>query len=652
MNILIPDNWLRDFLKTKAKPTDIARCLSLCGPSVEKIEKGKTGPIYSIEVTTNRVDSASVLGIAREAAAILPRFGYTTKLILPQLQQPITPNKNLPLKIETKPSLTKRVTAVVLNNIKNRKSPQWIRDRLESAGIRSLDAVVDITNYVMLEIGHPTHVFDYDLINTHQLIFRESKKGEQVTTLDNKTYVLTGNDIVIDDGTNRIIDLPGIMGTKNSAVYPNTKRIIYFLDNNNPHHIRNTSMSLGIRTAAATLNEKGVDPELCKLAILKGLQLYQELCEATLASKVYDIYPAPYKEKVISLTADFIEDQLGVQLPKQQTSKSLTTLGFGVSWNGNNLTVSVPSLRANDVNIQEDVIEEIARIYGYHNLPSQLMTGTLPEKLETSTFDFERKLKELIHNLGGVEVYTSSLVPKDMVSLQGYTPRALRLKNPLGTDTEYLRMSLAPSLVQTADRNQKELPFHLFEVANIYIARKNNLPREKLTLAGILANPSFRQSKGTVEQLLEALNIKAKYEVENSVGFLPNHRLSINHGRQNLGEFGILESGYAYYEFDIEKLAKFTNVHSHKPLPKYPPQVEDITLIIPSKTYIAKVIQTIKNTDKNINSVELVNVYQNSKTFRISYQDPNKTLTNKQVQTIRKKVLTKIKKRFTAKLKE
>lgn len=271
MDIKILDSHLREYLDTKAKPADIARCLSLSSASIERVEELGKDYVYSVEITTNRPDMVSVYGLAREAAAVLPHFGFDAKLIPLKLPKVVCETKDKQtVKVVNDDTLVRRVMGVVMDVAKG-ESPDYIKERLEAAGIRSLNSLIDVTNYVMLEIGHPTHVFDYDRLTTKKLIIRPSKKGEKVVTLDKKEHILQGGDIVADNGEGEIVDLLGVMGTANSVVTDSTKRILFFLDNNDPWKIRKTSMGLAIRTEAAALNEKGIDPELAATALSRGV---------------------------------------------------------------------------------------------------------------------------------------------------------------------------------------------------------------------------------------------------------------------------------------------------------------------------------------------------------------------------------------------
>lgn len=658
MDIKILDSWLRDYLTTTAKPEAIAKYLSLCGPSVERIEKNDRDFVYDIEVTTNRIDAASVYGIAREASAILPRFGIKAKL--------------KPLKIEStefdfvesvpylKPSidikLCQRFTAVLIKDVKISDSPNWLRQRLESAGVRAINNIVDISNYIMLELGQPVHTFDYDKIKGAKMILRESVKGEKVTTLDGKEFTLPGGDIVIDDGNARIIDLAGIMGGNLSAVDANTKNVLLFVQTYNPVNIRKTSMALAQRTMAATIFEKGTDTELVALTILEAIDLFKKLTGGIPEKKIIDIYPNPYKTKKVSVGLDFIEERLGVTISKKDISLYLDALGFESVWTGNELSVSIPSHRAHDIESPEDVLEEIARIYGYHNLPSRIMAGEIPTRPADPKFAFEMKLKEMLSGWGGTEVYTLSLVPKEFVD-----EKSLKLKNALGTDSEYLRTSLMPSLVATATGNLGTTEdFHLFEMANIYLPRANDLPEEKLMLAGIFYGYKYRDdkdnvdAKGIIDALFEKLHIPVTFESKDSKGFGASKCAFIFSDKELIGKIGVAENdNFIYYEFEVEKLIKLSpSVIAFKGISKYPAQQEDITFILPERTKIGDVTKIFES-NPLVRGYSLSSTYQsNIFTFHIWYQDLNKTLTDEDVDKIREKIISSVKDKFGGTVKE
>lgn len=648
MDILIPDEWLRQYLKTKATASQIMEKLSLCGPSIEKITQPENGPVYSIEVTTNRVDTASVYGIAREAAAILPRFGINT-VLQPIKSTNLTFKKSVSyLKVNVDPNLCLRFAAVLIKDVKIKDSPEWLKKRLTSVGVRPINNVVDISNYIMHDIGQPVHTFDYDKITESKMILRESKNGESITTLDGKNYTLKGGDIVIEDGNKKLIDFAGIMGGDLSKVDENTKNVLLFVQTYNPAKIRKTSMEQAARTEAAVLFEKVLDPELVSLGISQGIKLFGDLCDGAPVKEILDIYPNPAKTKKVSITLDKINLLIGTPITKNEIDRILKSLGFDVSWKGKTLTVIPPSYRNSDINIPEDIVEEIARIYGYFNLPSKLMTGWLPERTRKTPFDFEDSVKNILKALGGTEVYTLSLVSKELTQKD-----SLRLKNPLGPESEYLRQTLMPSLINAANSNIGNFDkLHLFEMANVYVPRSDSLPNEKMKLGGIMASYEYREGKGIVESLLSQLNISYQKQVVDSNGFPPSKRLVLKSERIEFGEIGILENGYIYYEFDMNDLGRLTRpISTYKPIPKYPPQIEDLTFTLPDKTRVGEVIKAVIGSDKLISTFTLKYVYKDSFTFGVSYQDKNKTLTNIDVEKIRNKIVSLLQRKFGGNLK-
>ena len=654
MDIKILDSWLREFLETKAKPAELQKYLSLCGPSVERIEKFGNDYVYDIEVTTNRIDTASVYGIAREASAILPRFGIKAKLAglkTTSKENIFVKNvKYLDASVDSK--LCKRFTAVLIKNVKIGESPEIVKTRLESAGVRSINNIVDISNYIMIELGQPVHTFDYDKIKGAKIILRESKNGEKIVTLDNREFTLKGGDIVIEDGEGRLIDLAGVMGGNLSAVTGDTKNVLLFVQTYDAARIRKTSMGLAQRTMAATIFEKGTDTELVTAGILKGIDLFKSMCKGAVEREIIDIYPNPFKSKKILLNIDFIERHLGVSISKKDIASYLSSLEFENIWKGNNLEVSVPSLRSLDVTGPEDVIEEIARIYGYHNMPSEIMTGRLTGRSSSPKFAFEEKIKNYLSGWGGDEVYTLSLVSKESAS-----DGALKLKNPLGEESEYLRTSHMPSLISAAQENSGTFEsFHLFEMSNIYIPKKGDLPEEKLMLVGIFEGYKYRDAKGIIEALLEKIHLEVNFETAESKGFAAGKCAAVLVGKEEVGRIGYPENtehvDFIYYEFDMDKLFKLSQkINEYLPIPKYPAQVEDITLTFPEKTEMGEIVSLIKSV-KLVKETELTGIYKSSFTFRIWYQDPGKTLTDAEVETTRNKILSGIKEKFGGQIKD
>jgi len=509
MNIKITHSWLTEYLETKATPQQIQEYLSLCGPSIERIEKVGDDWIYEIEITSNRIDTVSVVGIAREAGAILSRFNIPARFKPPQIKAPID-NPVLPFTIKDPKNLCNRLMAVVMNNVSVENSPEYIKNRLLVAGIRSLNNLVDITNYVMLEIGHPTHVFDYDRIKTNNFLIRQAKKGEKITTLDEKTYELFENDIIIDDGTGKIIDFPGIMGTANSVVTNETKRIVFFIESNDSVAIRKSSMTHGIRTMAASINEKYPDINLVKTALFRGIELFEKYAKAKVASKIFDIYPNPVQDKKIEISYEYLTERIGVTIPVNKIKDILLNLGFKIYEKNNKLEITDPSFRFHDVSQPEDIVEEIARIYGYHNIPSQLPPMVYIKQPEDTErlFQYQQVIKTYLKHQGCFEVMNYSACSQDLLEAFDLQTKAyLEITNTISQDIKYLRQSLVPLLVKNIKDNEGyKSNLKLFEIAKTYIPTEKDLPVENFKIACVV-NTSFADLKGILDGLIKELNI-------------------------------------------------------------------------------------------------------------------------------------------------
>ncbi len=676
MNILVPDSWLREYLITDATPSQIKEYLSLCGPTIDRITRVGSDYTYDIEITSNRVDMASVYGIAREAAAILPRFGI--KAILKNIPHYNFPSSNsiLPLTVTDPSHLTYRLLAIVMDNIKLAPSPDNIKEKLEKSGIRSLNNAIDITNYVMLELGHPCHVFDYDRIKTGKLLLRKAKKGEKVTTLDSKEYILNETDVVIDDATGRIIDLPGIMGTANSVVTNQTKRVIIFIESNNPLNIRKTSMRLGLRTLAATINEKHPDPKLAKITFDRAVQLFKDLTKANIGGKYLDIYPNPIKPISIKTTVEFINNRLGVLLKGEQMKNILESLGFQVTLSSF-LTVTPPTFRQFDVTIPEDIVEEVARIYGYHNLPSAIMEGSIPISLKPKDLPIEEKIKIMLKYWGYTETYHYSFISHDLIKKSGLKIEDhLKVANPLTPDTQYMRTNLISSMLTSIVKNQ-HLSNHLqlFELSKVYHPRKNDLPHE-ISMLTITSQTDFWHLKGIVESLLKELGITNvipdpignPQEILNQVEedlihfFHPLQTLELKKEGNTLATIGKLHPSLSN-SFDIKKdtclaylnvanLVKFYNpLKKFTPLPQFPPIIEDLSFDLPSKTYLGPIIFAIYTINPLVKNVEMVDKFKDTITLRLTFQSEEKNLTNEEIQEVKTKLSQILKSKFKASIK-
>ena len=650
MNIKITYNWLLEYLDTGADPYEIQKYLSLSGPSVEKVEKKGDDYVFDIEITSNRVDAASVFGIAQEAQAILPQFGKKAKLKL----NPLTKFrfKNLDLRISEKrlniqiknQNLCSRFAAIVLSNIEIKKSPNIISERLKLCGINSLNNIVDISNYLMLALGQPTHVFDYDKIGKHTMILRESKKGEKIITLDEKEFILPGGDIVIEDGNGKLIDLCGIMGGLNSSVTDKTKNVVLFVQTYNKQKIRKTSMITGQRSEAATYFEKGLDEERVEPTLVYGIGLLEKYSGATISSQLCDIYPKPFKSKTVSLSLNDVGRLIGVEIDKSKIKQILSNLGFSIKphTTGAVVQVGIPSWRKDDISIKKDLIEEITRIYGYHNLPSILQPMIYvkqPKEME-ELFTMQSKIKYFLKHLGLNEVMNYSMISQKQIIDLGLDPKNhLKLSNPITDDLKFMRTSLLFSLIKNIQENQgKRDVLKLFEIAKVYYSQKNSLPLEIYKL-GIATNTNFFDLKGILEALLTELNInnyvvrKSSVEIfisDAQAEIVVKDRVTANFGqlKYNLQIKNTLKNPVFLAGMDVQSLIEFSKlIPQYKPLNPYATIKLDLTAPIPN---FAEFKKNALKTSSFLLDLKLNSTYGSNVTVGMHFAAQDRNLTEKE----------------------
>lgn len=675
MNILIPDSWLREYLDTKATPKQIKEYLSLCGPSIERIYEMDGEIIYDIEVTSNRPDAMSVTGIAREAIAILPRFGIPAKLLDDHYASKrgstslwVDKPERKKLTIKTNSSLNPRFMALVFENVTVKSSPQWLTKKLEATGVRSLNNIIDITNYLLRAYGQPAHAFDFDAIadkgNHTTMILRASKKGEKITTLDGKSHTLPGDDIVIEDGKGRLIDLCGIMGAKNSAIKDTTKSVILFVQTYDALHIRRTMMHLAYRSEAGGLFEKGIDPELVFPAFSKGAALITDLSGATVASKLYDIYPAPYKASVVSVARTQVDAYIRIHLSDKEISEILTPLGFKTNMTKDVITVTVPSCRR-DVTIDVDVIEELARIYGYHNITSKLPAAAPPVLVPDATLHWEEEIKIRLRDWGFTETYTYSMISEELMDIfKQDKKKTYKITNPLSQEWIYMRPHLTPSVLLALKQNlnlRNELK--LFELSMRYEYSPGDIPREKPTLIVVWTGSKFYEAKGLAETLFHFMGISI------SENIAKNNDTSLawyNEKRLSLGEYGSvgelsmsmlhlvgIDVPVTQLYLDFGALALHANpTNTYIPIPKFPPSFEDLAFVVPDKTLIGPMIDSMKKIDPLIANISLLDAYENTRTFHVTYLSRDKNLTAEDIRPIREKLIQSVDSSYSAKLKD
>lgn len=644
MNILIPHSWLLEFLDTKAKPEEIGRLLSLSGPSVEAVTRQGNDWVYDIEVTTNRIDMYSVLGIAREAAVILKRNGYSALLRFSLFGEKVRPYAAEVdyLKVKVDKQLCPRFAAVLVENVKVAPSSKDVQDKLTLAGHRPINNIVDISNYLMHAYGQPVHVFDYDLIGGPKMILRESRKGEKITTLDGKMFSLPGGDIVIEDGKGRIIDLCGIMGGANSAVSEKTKNVLLFVQKYDPKRIRKTSLKLQQRTAAAQIFEKDPDIEAVLPVLTKGVSLMSKWADGKTRKQVLDIYEKGPAAEAINLPWELMDTYLNHQIKHEEAAEILTNLGFTVSSSRAGISASAPSWLASGINASVDLIEEIARIWGYGKFESLIPEGKIPLTDPGQKLQLESEAKKLAAHLGYVELYTTPLVSVKDVEMLADKNDSLKLVNPLSDEWVYLRTSLWPGLITAMKQNEPLLPVSLFELAPVFLKRgTNDLPEEKLRLALATHRPAD-VILGHLRAMAKEWGIDVRVDMAEVDNLAGGKSGVVYSNKQTLGIIGQVSAevmaGYglrqpvwiADLDFDLVKKLAANTVSLQLP-PKFSAIFEDITLILPPKTMLGRIIEAIRKKSRQIRSIKIIDRWEDRITLRLEFNSDNKQLTQSEV---------------------
>ncbi len=656
MDIKLTDKALRKFLDTSISAEKLASAISLCGPTFDRISKHGDDYLYEIEIITNRIDSASAQGVARDSNAILNQLGIKSVFKNDPYQEIINLYPNLPksirIEIENK-DLVPRFTAVSLENITIKESPEETKTLLTLCDERPINNAVDITNELTLLYGMPSHVFDQDKLATQKLLIRESKKGEEVTTLDNQKNKLQGGEIVIEDGSGKLVDLCGIMGGQVAEVDQYTKNILLIVPVYHPNKIRRASLNLQKRTLAAQIYEKQPDTELCLPVMMNAIKLFKERTGAQVNSAVYDSAPTSPGFKEIALDVKWANNLIGLDIPERNIVSILESLGFSVKASKPSvLMCTVPSWRKFDINIKEDLVEEIARVYGYSKLPAIIPCVNLSPEPKDPVLTTESKIKNYLSCQGFNEIYNNSLISINQIkSSLLEESEHLKLQNSLSQDFEYLRTSLVPSILQNIKNNQgkSDEPFLLYETSNIYLPTKQKLPHE-ISKVAISSAQDFRHTKGLLNSLFSHLNLKtAKYKtsVITPSYFAIDNTATIFSGNKVLGFIGSIKpsilhqigitSNPTIIELDTDSIAKsIASNYVYKPIPEFPGVVESVT--IKSSDKIGEIMDKIKNSSNLISNIVYTDSFQSNHSFKITFSSPEKNLTQPEVNEVKKSI--------------
>ncbi|MEG1428627.1 MAG: phenylalanine--tRNA ligase subunit beta [Hydrogenoanaerobacterium sp.] len=617
------------------------------------------------EITPNRPDCLSMLGLAREASVT-----FNTPLLLSE-KKPVheCDSINDILTVEVKNAeLCPRYVAKAVKNIKVAPSPRWMRERLRACGVRPINNIVDITNYVMLEYGQPMHAFDHSFVKGKKITVRNAYEGEEIVTLDDVTRKLTPEMLVIADAEAPSA-VAGVMGGEFSSITDKTNTIIFESACFKGSSVRTTSKKLGLRTEASGRFEKGLDPETCVPAVLRACQLVEELAAGEVLEGIIDVNNSTKTPTEIPLEASWINRFLGIELEHGKMLDILTSLGCTVDKND---IVTIPSFRG-DLQHKADLAEEIARIYGYDKIPATAIRGTAQAEL-TSLQRFEQKISATLLAQGCYEIMTYSFIsPKyyDKIALPTNSPlrNSVVISNPLGEDTSVMRTSAVPSMLEVLARNynNRNATARLFEIATEYVpTAPDKLPDEnqKIVLGCYGENIDYYELKGITETLLATLG-GYDYDIipeKENPSFHPGRCAKLMLGNDVLGFLGeihptVLENyqiGTRAYIAELDEAMLFAHrapEKAYKPLPKFPATTRDIAVLCDENLPVLTLYKAIKEAaGRQLAALELFDVYRGAQVpqgkksvaYNILLRAQDKTLTDEDANAVMKRVLKAI----------
>ena len=639
---------------------------------------GLDDKIFDISVTANRPDCQSVLGIAREVAVVL---GKELKMPATDYTQTDYKFDSLDVTVEA-PDLCPRYLGHAVRNIKTGVSPAWMRRRLALCGIRSITDVVDITNYVMLEIGQPMHAFDMDTLESRRIIVRRAANGEEITTLDEKTFKLTDQNLVICDGT-KPVALAGIMGGLNSEITPATTQLLFESAKFMRDNVRKTSRSLGQSTDSSSHFEKGVSEYTCELGMARALHLIEEFGIGEITSSEFDCSAgAPREGKRFTATFSGINKILGIDVPAADVLDILRRLSFEVEADGDRLSVVAPRYRE-DIEVGEpDLAEEVIREYGYeHIVPTFLADSAVTNGGLNPAQQRMAKLKRTMCAEGFYETSTLAFYADanlDALHFAEDAPerRAIRLLNPISSNLTTMRTALAPSMLMTVVENLKRGndEGRIFEVGNVYFPKQlpvTELPDEimHMGIAAFGAGEDFFAVKGAVEGLGEAFGVEFTFERARDVSYLhPGIAAYVLCGGERVGCFGKL-ANVVTRELDLPKDSKaganiflgeldwakisslLPDAMRYKPISEFPEVKRDLSVVCDEATECGAVMAEIKNAVKQIGKVDLFDIYRGeqigegkkSMSFNITFVPAEKAISPDDADKFMRKVLGNLK---------
>ncbi|MBU5466567.1 phenylalanine--tRNA ligase subunit beta [Virgibacillus sp. MSJ-26] len=642
--------------------------------------------VLEFDLTPNRADCLSMLGVAYEVAAVLDK-----EVNLPDYSVATTNDhaKNyISVDVES-PELNPYYGAFIIKDVQVKQSPLWLRNYLMAAGVRPINNVVDITNYVLFEYGQPLHAFDYDHLDSKKIVVRQARENEKMTTLDDVERTLTSQDLLITDGE-KPIALAGVMGGANTEVNENTTTVLLEAAYFDPYTVRKTVNKTGLRSEASTRFEKGVDPNRVKEAGLRACLMLKDYADGEVLEGAVEFDKLDRSSKKVMMNQKEINKRLGTDLTTKEIEDILRKLGFDYKQVDIEFEVSIPTRRG-DISIFEDMLEEVARIYGYDHLPYTLPKGASKPGALTERQNLKRKIKQFLQGVGLSETITYSLTNKDYIDklispeIKILNPKPARVALPMTEDHYYLRLSLLPEMLKSMAYNiaRKQTNLAFYEMGTIFVTDEEKItkqPNERLRLSGAITghwmNHEWQQEKksvdfyvikGIIESLFSYLDVEVDYKRLKHPDLHPGRSAMISLDESTIGFIGqvhpSMEKAFDLketYVFDLDMeqvLEAYEHIPSFSHIPRYPAIARDVAFVLDESVPANEVQRLIEELGSPvIKDVHVFDLYmgdnlpdgKKSVAYNLIYQDPHKTLKDEEVDQSFREIIEKVNEQFDA----
>ncbi len=685
-------NWLREYIDFDCSVEELAQRLTMAGLEVEEshelssddfVAAGGSGSVcdtvWDIKVLANRGDWLSMIGVAREVASLV---GGTARVPQPVVAEVDPPASDLVKISIDADDLCRRYAGVIIKGVAIKESPGWLKDRIIAAGMRPINNVVDITNYVMFELGQPLHAFDYSLLKGREIIVRRARAGETITSIDGTERRLDPDMLVIADAE-RPVAIAGVMGGADSEISEQTQEILVESANFNCTSVRRTSKRLGMVTESSYRFERSVDPSICALAAWRAAELIAELGGGSVARGIVDVYPSPVEPARIDLRPRRVNDVMGLDIDAQTMLACLRSLEIEAEPNDGLISCVVPTARQ-DLTREIDLVEEVGRVYGYDKMPATLPARSLQGK-DSLEGAFTERLRRILMGCGCQEVLTHSLVDSSLNELVGRPDSVLKLRNTLSEDLDSMRIALAPNLLQVIARNQAfgTSDLSIFEIGKTY-GQDDGAIWECRSIAGAMIGRSWHNAwglpdnaveadfywcKGAVESLLGGLGITNAEFSECSTRILhPTRAAKVLVNGKIIGvlgeaspeaiEFFDIKGRPCIFELVFDHLMDVTPaLPKYQPLPRYPALYRHLAVVVPESVSYDAIRGVVFEEDAGlVEGVDLLDVYKGSQiaedsrslTISVVFRSASRTLTDDEVNTVLTNIREALRLRFNA----